>query len=223
MANKRYPHWTKMRDVHVKLAETDKRTEWIDTDDLNGPRNGLHYTKEGYVEMGKRFAAKALALVAADGKAGKTGRAAACCGKCPAGAPLPWFFVVAADPQLTGRAIDEKNWAAGIAHINRLKPDLVVVCGDLTNGSNKSEDRIKPDVMARDDKLAAAYNRITAKLDKSIKLYNIAGNHDVGVNPRPETIAWFTRKFGKPWQAVEHKGSLLVMPGRPSSTRAACW
>lgn len=126
-------------------------------------------------------------------------------------AARPWFFMIASDPQLTGKEIDEKNWAAAIEHFNRLKPDLVVVCGDLTNGSNKSEDRIKPANMARDDKLAAAYNRIVASLDKSIKLYNIAGNHDVGINPCPETISWFTKRFGKPWQAVEHKGSLLVM------------
>ena len=71
MANKRYPHWTKIRDIHVKLAETDLRTEWVDTDDLNGTKNGLHYTKPGYVELGKRFAQKGLKLLAGGGKAGK--------------------------------------------------------------------------------------------------------------------------------------------------------
>jgi len=202
MKDGRYPHWTKIRDIHVKLAETDPRTEWVDTDDLNGEKDGLHYTKEGYVELGKRFAEKALGLANSGDKGGKAAAA---------GASEPWFFIVAADPQLSGKEIDEKNWEKGIAHINRLKPELLVVCGDLTFGGNKSEDRVKPEVMARDDKLAAAYNRITARLDKSIQLYNIAGNHDVGVNPCPETIAWFTKKFGKPWQAVEHKGTLLVM------------
>ena len=63
--DKAYPHWTKIRDIQVKLAEDDPRTEWVDTDDLNGPNNGLHYAKEGYVELGKRFADKALALIAA--------------------------------------------------------------------------------------------------------------------------------------------------------------
>jgi hypothetical protein len=33
------------------------------TDDLNGPKDGLHYTKEGYAELGRRFAAKAAELV----------------------------------------------------------------------------------------------------------------------------------------------------------------
>ncbi len=70
-ANKSYPHWTKIREIQVKLAQDDPRTEWVDTDDLNGPGNGLHYTKEGYVELGKRFADKALALIAAGAKADK--------------------------------------------------------------------------------------------------------------------------------------------------------
>jgi hypothetical protein len=71
MANKSYPHWTRIRDIQVELAKTDTRTEWVDTDDLNGPNNGLHYTKEGYVEFGKRLADKALALIAAAAKATK--------------------------------------------------------------------------------------------------------------------------------------------------------
>ena len=67
-ANKSYPHWTRIREIQVKLAEDDPRIEWVDTDDLNGPGNGLHYTKEGYVELGKRFADKALALIAKGAK-----------------------------------------------------------------------------------------------------------------------------------------------------------
>ena len=49
--------------VQVKLAEEDPRGEWVDTDDLNGNKNGLHYNKEGYKTLGTRFAEKAIALV----------------------------------------------------------------------------------------------------------------------------------------------------------------
>ena len=122
----------------------------------------------------------------------------------------PWFFIVAADPQLSGKAIDEQNWANGIKHINRLRPDFVVVCGDLTFGGNKSEDRVKSPTLERDTKLAEAYNKITAALDKGIALYNVAGNHDVGQNPSAATIEWFTKRFGKCWQSFEHKGSLFI-------------
>ena len=66
--NKSYPHWMMVRDAQVAVAEADPRGGWIDTDDLNGPKNGLHYTKDGYKEMGTRFAAKAVELVKSDGK-----------------------------------------------------------------------------------------------------------------------------------------------------------
>ena len=61
--NRRYPHWTMVRQSQVEVAESDPRGAWVDTDDLNGPKNGLHYTKEGYKILGKRFAAKAINLI----------------------------------------------------------------------------------------------------------------------------------------------------------------
>lgn len=71
MKNSRYPHWTKIRDVQVKLAEEDPHGAWIDCDDLNDGKNrrgkeiknDLHMTVEGYRKMGERFAQKAIALI----------------------------------------------------------------------------------------------------------------------------------------------------------------
>jgi len=210
-------HWTRVREIQVKLAQDDPRIEWVDTDDLNGPGNGLHYTKEGYVELGKRFADKALALIAKDAKSPAASPAAAApaasapvAAQAAVGNSKPWFFIVAADPQMSGKEIDEQNWINAIKHINRLRPDFVVVCGDLTFGGNKSEDRVKPLVMERDNRLAETYARIVAGLDKAVALYNVAGNHDVGQNPSAATIEWFTKRFGKCWQSFEHKGSLFI-------------
>ena len=45
------------------VAEGEKFGAWVDTDDLNGPNDGLHYTKDGYTELGHRFAAKAGELI----------------------------------------------------------------------------------------------------------------------------------------------------------------
>lgn len=56
-------HWMEVRKAQVDVAEKSPRGAWVDTDDLNGPRDGLHYTKEGYAELGKRFAEKAAELV----------------------------------------------------------------------------------------------------------------------------------------------------------------
>lgn len=60
---KRYPHWIKVREAQVKVAEADPRGAWVDTDDLNGDNDGLHYNREGYVELGKRFAEAAIDLI----------------------------------------------------------------------------------------------------------------------------------------------------------------
>lgn len=71
MSDKRYKHWTKVRDIQVKLAEDDPNGEWVDTDDLNDKVNkktkkvkhDLHYTKAGYKTLGQRFADKAIELI----------------------------------------------------------------------------------------------------------------------------------------------------------------
>ena len=56
-------HWDAVRAAQEKVAGDDLRATWIDTDDLNGPNDGLHYTKDGYEELGCRFAAKATELL----------------------------------------------------------------------------------------------------------------------------------------------------------------
>lgn len=67
MEDRNYPHWTKIREIQVKLAEEDPRGEWVDTDDLNGGKpgqagGGLHYSGAGYATLGERFAEKAIGL-----------------------------------------------------------------------------------------------------------------------------------------------------------------
>lgn len=68
MENRSYPHWTKIREIQVQLAEEAPNGAWVDTDDLNGGKPGqvggaLHYTKAGYAVLGERFAAKAIELI----------------------------------------------------------------------------------------------------------------------------------------------------------------
>lgn len=71
MQNKRYPHWTLIKEIQVKVAESDPRFEWINTDDLNDGYNrkgkkikdDLHMSANGYTEMGKRFAEQAILLM----------------------------------------------------------------------------------------------------------------------------------------------------------------
>lgn len=63
MDNARYLHWSLVRKAQVEFAETTPHSDWVDTDDLNGAENALHYTKEGYKVMGERFARKSIELI----------------------------------------------------------------------------------------------------------------------------------------------------------------
>ena len=104
--------------------------------------------------------------------------------------PAPaWFFLQLSDPQIgmqTGDADFVQETASfefAIAAANRLKPAFVVVTGDLVN---------KPGDAAQ----IAEYRRVAAKLDRTIPLYNVAGNHDVANQPTPESLAAYTSAFG---------------------------
>ncbi len=69
--NDRYPHWTLIRDIQVKVGGAKPYFDWVDTDDLNDGlnhlghdiENDLHLTPEGYRILGERFARAALKLI----------------------------------------------------------------------------------------------------------------------------------------------------------------
>lgn len=71
MADQTYPHWTRIREVQVNVAESQPRWAWVNTDDLNDGKNkqgkeiqnDLHYSVLGYKILGKRFAEKAIELI----------------------------------------------------------------------------------------------------------------------------------------------------------------
>lgn len=71
LQNVKYKHWTKVRQAQVKIAESNPRFAWINTDDLNDGLNGrgkkiendLHMSVEGYKTLGERFAGKAIQLI----------------------------------------------------------------------------------------------------------------------------------------------------------------
>ncbi len=71
LENQKYPHWTMVREIQVKVAKSHPRFAWINTDDLNDGvnrrgkviANDLHYSAEGYKTLGRRFAKSALKLI----------------------------------------------------------------------------------------------------------------------------------------------------------------
>jgi hypothetical protein len=63
MNNLNYPDWTDVRQALMTVAESEPNTVWVNTDDLNGGRDRLHYTEEGYKKLGRRFANEAIELI----------------------------------------------------------------------------------------------------------------------------------------------------------------
>lgn len=69
--DERYPHWTMIRSIQVEVADSYSRGAWVDTDDLNDGmnragneiHNDLHYSADGYLILGQRFAQKAIDLI----------------------------------------------------------------------------------------------------------------------------------------------------------------
>jgi serine/threonine-protein phosphatase CPPED1 len=106
-------------------------------------------------------------------------------------------FIQMSDPQFGMYAENANflqetaNFEFAVATANRLKPSFVVVCGDLIN-------------RAGDSQQTAEYHRIAHKLNPAIPLYNVAGNHDVGNEPTPETLATYRRNFGRDYYTFRH-------------------
>jgi len=60
---KNHEGWDQVRKAQAEVAEADRRGAWVDTDDLNGAHDGLHYDRDGYKTLGQRFAEKAIELI----------------------------------------------------------------------------------------------------------------------------------------------------------------
>ena len=74
LKNTKYPEWTDLREIQVKVADSSPLFRWVNTDDLNDGVNragrtikdDLHYSAEGYKVLGQRFAKEAVELVSRD-------------------------------------------------------------------------------------------------------------------------------------------------------------
>ena len=86
-----------------------------------------------------------------------------------------------------------KTFTLAVDQINKLKPDFVVICGDLVNKAN--------------EKSWADFNRI--KSGFKIPCHCAAGNHDVENQPTAESLKLYREKIGKDYYAVDHTPSYL--------------
>ena len=98
------------------------------------------------------------------------------------------FFVQIADPQLgfitksDDFAPEQERMERIIAKVNQLQPDFVVFAGDLVH---------RPTDEARE-----AFDALCAKFDRSIPIYLLPGNHDVGNDATSEAVEQFIERYG---------------------------
>ena len=143
----------------------------------------------------RRVCCLCVLLTLALGSVGRTSQASA---------DAPFFFLQFSDPQFgmfTGDkdfAQETANFEFAIASAIRLKPACVVITGDLVN-------------KAGDPGQVGEYLRISARLDRSIPLHNVAGNHDLENTPTPETVAAYTKSFGPDHYTFTHGGLVGIV------------
>jgi len=108
----------------------------------------------------------------------------------------PFTFVQVCDTQLGfgGYEHDMATFKQTVDQINELKPDFVVICGDL--------------VETPDAKSFADFNKIKAGF--TMPCYCAMGNHDAGKKPSVASLEYFRKVVGQDYYAFEHKGCTFV-------------
>ena len=87
-------------------------------------------------------------------------------------------------PVLEGLAKETSLFTEAIETANKINPDFVVICGDMVHNS------------ASDEQFQELI-RISRLLNEDIKLYWVAGNHDVGDKPTRAGLAQYKEQFGE--------------------------
>ncbi|MFC1763899.1 metallophosphoesterase [Planctomycetota bacterium] len=105
-------------------------------------------------------------------------------------------FVQLCDTQLGmgGYEHDVNAFRAAVAQINALKPDFVVICGDLVGMPNAQS--------------FADFKAIKAEL--AVPCYCVPGNHDVGNEPTRESLLYYRQVMGEDYYSFEHRGYLFI-------------
>jgi len=122
----------------------------------------------------------------------------------PAAAAEPFFFIQLTDPQFgmftdnTNFVQETANFEFAVATVNRLHPAFVVITGDLVN-------------KAGDAAQIAEYRRIVGTIDRSIPVYDVAGNHDLENVPTPQSLAAYTNLFGADYYTFRHPGFVGIV------------
>jgi predicted phosphodiesterase len=107
-------------------------------------------------------------------------------------------FVQMCDTQLGmgGYEHDVKSFTLAVDQINALKPDFVLICGDLIN-------------KAADGQSWIDFKRI--KSGFKIPCHCAAGNHDVENKPTAKSLKIYREEIGADYYSIDHKGFTFVV------------
>jgi 3',5'-cyclic AMP phosphodiesterase CpdA len=116
-------------------------------------------------------------------------------GKSPEG--RTFTFVQISDTQLGmgGYEHDVNSFKQAVKQVNALKPDFVLICGDLVENA--------------DEKSFADFNNIKAGF--TAPCYCVPGNHDVGNEPTRESLKYYRKVVGKDYYSFEYEGYTFVI------------
>jgi 3',5'-cyclic AMP phosphodiesterase CpdA len=89
---------------------------------------------------------------------------------------------------------DVQTFKAAVSQINALKPDFVVICGDLVN--------------AADDQSFSDFNMIKKSL--TVPCFCVPGNHDIGNEPTHASLETYRQEIGRDYTSLAHKGCVFV-------------
>jgi 3',5'-cyclic AMP phosphodiesterase CpdA len=107
---------------------------------------------------------------------------------------------VRAVPRVEGHEWDARRYDEAVDAVNALRPDLVVIGGDMVDDPN-SEDQ-------HDE-----FMRITSRIDPEIPVRWVPGNHDVAddtVVPTPGSLSAYREAFGEDYFAFDHGPLRLI-------------
>ena len=101
-------------------------------------------------------------------------------------------------PILEGLDKETSLFTEAIETANKIKPDFVVICGDMVHNSD-SEEQFQE------------LTRISRLLNEEIKLYWVAGNHDVGDKPTRAGLAKYKEQFGEYNYSFQEENSYFIV------------
>jgi len=108
---------------------------------------------------------------------------------------------VSSVPKVEGYEWDALRYRAAVDALNELRPDFVVVGGDMIDDASSREQL---------DELFS----ITGKLDPSIQVRWVPGNHDIapdGVAPTSDSIERYREAFGPDYYAFSANGTRFIV------------